>query len=145
MKINLITVGTLDKNFKILFDEYIRKTGAYATINEIVIKEQKNKNIELIKQKETQLILEKIPKNSDVYLCSLRGQQYDSVEFSSLLTKDNITFIIGGSDGVVEEEFSFAKKINFSKMTFPHQLFKVMLAEQIYRGFSILNNKKYHK
>ncbi|MEE3928037.1 23S rRNA (pseudouridine(1915)-N(3))-methyltransferase RlmH [Mycoplasmopsis ciconiae] len=145
MKINIISVGTLEKNFKVLFDEYIRKTGAFAQINVIEVKEVKDKNIETRKNKETQSILEKIPKNSPTFLCSLQGKMYDSVEFSNIFNVDNITFVIGGSDGVNENEFAFAKKINFSKMTFPHQLFKVMLSEQIYRAFSIINNKKYHK
>lgn len=145
MKINLICVGSLNKEFKYLFEEYIRKTGAYCDFNLIEIKEVKHNNINIRKQKETELILEKIPKNSFVILCSLVGKQYDSVQFSNFFEKPNLTFIIGGSDGVVEEAFNNSLKINFSKMTFPHQLFRVMLAEQIYRAFSILNNKKYHK
>lgn len=145
MKINIIAVGTLEKDFKILYDEYTRKIGSYAKINLIEIKECKDSNIEVKKAKETGQILSKIPKNSPVILCSLQGKMYDSIEFSEMFDKDNITFIIGGSDGVIENKFENANKIKFSNMTFPHQLFRVMLSEQIYRAFSIINNKKYHK
>ncbi|MBW0599318.1 23S rRNA (pseudouridine(1915)-N(3))-methyltransferase RlmH [Mycoplasma anatis] len=145
MKINIIAVGTLEKDFKILYSEYIRKVNSYAKVNLIEIKESKENNIEVKKAKETELIQSKIPKNSPVVLCSLQGKMYDSIEFSEIFNKDNITFIIGGSDGVVEEKFENVTKIKFSNMTFPHQLFRVMLSEQIYRAFSIINNKKYHK
>ncbi|QZE12514.1 23S rRNA (pseudouridine(1915)-N(3))-methyltransferase RlmH [Mycoplasma sp. Ms02] len=145
MKINIIAIGSLEKDYKVLFDEYIRKTAAFVTVNIIEIKEVKEKNIDLKKEKETKLILEKIPKNSLVYLCSLQGKQLKSEEFSEIFRQDNITLVIGGSNGVIESEFEQSKKICFSKMTFPHQLFRVMLGEQIYRAFSILNNKKYHK
>ncbi|VEU70410.1 23S rRNA (pseudouridine(1915)-N(3))-methyltransferase RlmH [Mycoplasmopsis glycophila] len=144
MKLNLIAVGSLSKEFKVLFDDYAKKINFFAKLNVIEIKEQKIENINLKIEKETQMILEKIPKNSKVYYLSLRGKQLNSEEFKELyVDEDNITFVIGGSNGVNEEYFS--NKINFSKMTFPHQLFRVMLVEQIYRGFTIKNNITYHK
>lgn len=145
MKINIIAIGSLEKDFKILYDEYIRKVGSYTKINLIEIKESKERNIDIKKAKETEQILSKIPKNSPIILCSLQGKMYDSIEFSEIFDKDNLTFIIGGSDGVDESKFENSTKIKFSNMTFPHQLFRVMLSEQIYRAFSIINNKKYHK
>ncbi len=143
MKINIIAVGSLTKEYKTLYDSYIKKITFFAKINLIEIKEIVNENIGIKVSKETKLIIKKIPKNSTVYYLSLRGQKIDSKEFSSLLVEDNITFIIGGSNGV-DEQF-FQNKISFSDLTFPHQLFRVMLTEQIYRGFTILNNIKYHK
>ncbi|WP_373434916.1 23S rRNA (pseudouridine(1915)-N(3))-methyltransferase RlmH [Metamycoplasma equirhinis] len=143
MKINIIAVGSLTKEYKTLYDSYIKKITFFAKINLIEIKEIVNENIGIKVSKETKLIIEKIPKNSTVYYLSLRGQKIDSKEFSLLLVEDNITFIIGGSNGV-DEQF-FQNKISFSDLTFPHQLFRVMLTEQIYRGFAILNNIKYHK
>ncbi|QCZ36642.1 23S rRNA (pseudouridine(1915)-N(3))-methyltransferase RlmH [Mycoplasma nasistruthionis] len=144
MKLNIIAVGSLSKEYTVLFNDYAKKINYFAKLNIIEIKEQKIENIDLKIKKETELILEKIPKNSEVYYLSLRGKQLDSVEFSKLYTeKDNITFIIGGSNGV--DETYFQNQINFSKMTFPHQLFRVMLVEQIYRGFTIKNNITYHK
>ncbi|WP_406613653.1 23S rRNA (pseudouridine(1915)-N(3))-methyltransferase RlmH [Mycoplasma corogypsi] len=144
MKLNIIAVGSLSKEYQVLYDDYAKKIGYFAKLNLIEIKEQKVDNIELKKQKETKLILEKIPKNSKVFYLSLQGKQYDSESFKDLyVDTDNVTFIIGGSNGVDESQFE--NKINFSKMTFPHQLFRVMLVEQIYRGFAIKNNITYHK
>ncbi|AZG68416.1 23S rRNA (pseudouridine(1915)-N(3))-methyltransferase RlmH [Mycoplasma struthionis] len=143
MKINIIAVGSLSKEYKVLYDQYLKKINFFATINLIEIKEQQLENINQKIDKETKNILEKIPKNSKVYYLSLRGKKMNSEEFSNLLIEDNITFIIGGSNGVNEE--SFTNKICFSDLTFPHQLFRVMLVEQIYRGFSIIKNIKYHK
>lgn len=143
MKINIIAVGSLTKEFKTLYDSYVKKISFFAQINLIEIKEVINDNIELKIKKETDLILEKIPKNSKVFYLSLRGKKLDSEGFSDLLIEDNMTFIIGGSNGVDESKFD--RKICFSDMTFPHQLFRVMLIEQIYRGISIKKNIKYHK
>ena len=143
MKLNIIAVGSLTKQYLDLYNSYIKKIQPFCSINLIEIKEQNIDNIELKKEKETKLILEKIPKNSKVYYLSIHGKKLDSVQFSNLLVEDNITFIIGGSNGVNEEHFE--NKISFSDLTFPHQLFRVLLAEQIYRGFSIKENMKYHK
>lgn len=144
MKINIIAVGSLTKDFQNLYDDYVKKISFFAKINLIEIKEQKLDNIELKIKKETQMILEKIPKGSNVIYFSLQGKQVSSEEFGNyFLDIDNTTFVIGGSNGVDEAEFT--KKINFSKMTFPHQLFRVMLVEQIYRAFTIKHNIKYHK
>jgi len=143
MKINIVAVGKLQKEFKSLFDSYVKKIEFYSALNIIEVKEINDKNIEIQKQKETELILNSIPKNSKVILCSLIGKQYTSPEFSKKFDEDNITFVIGGSHGVDESKFS--EKINFSKMTFPHQMFRVMLIEQIFRGLAIKNGSKYHK
>lgn len=143
MKLNIIAVGSLTKQYLDLYNSYIKKIQLFCSINLIEIKEQNIDNIELKKEKETKLILEKIPKNSKVYYLSIHGKKIDSVQFSNLLVEDNITFIIGGSNGVNEEHFE--NKISFSDLTFPHQLFRILLVEQIYRGFSIKENMKYHK
>ncbi|MGZ9428436.1 23S rRNA (pseudouridine(1915)-N(3))-methyltransferase RlmH [Mycoplasma sp. 1012] len=144
MKITIIAVGKLQKNYLTLFQEYEKKISFFSKIEVIEIKELQEENIEIKKEKETNKILELIPKNSTVFLCSLKGKQMDSFEFSNLIDKSNITFIIGGSNGVIEDRID-AQKINFSLLTFPHQLFRVLLAEQIYRAFAIKNNIKYHK
>ena len=143
MKINIIAVGKLQNDFKVLFDSYAKKLNFWADLNMVELKEVNHDNIEVQRGKETDLILNAIPKNSKVFLCSLKGKQYSSEEFSSFFDEDNLTFVIGGSHGV--DETKFHNKINFSKMTFPHQMFRVMLIEQIYRGLSIKNNSKYHK
>ena len=143
MKLNIIAVGSLTKQYLDLYNSYAKKIQPFCSINLIEIKEQNIDNIELKKEKETKFILEKIPKNSKVYYLSIHGKKLDSIQFSNLLVEDNITFIIGGSNGVNEEHFE--NKISFSDLTFPHQLFRILLVEQIYRGFSIKKNMKYHK
>lgn len=143
MKINIIAVGSLNDKYKPIYQEYVKKINFFASINLIEIKEIVEENIELKIKKETKLILEKIPKNSHVIYLSLYGKKMDSIEFSKMLDVDNLTFIIGGSNGV--DETYFLNKISFSDLTFPHQLFRIMLVEQIFRGFTIKNNIKYHK
>ncbi|WP_330463222.1 23S rRNA (pseudouridine(1915)-N(3))-methyltransferase RlmH [Metamycoplasma gateae] len=143
MKINLIAVGSLTLDNKKIYDNYLKKINHLATINLIEIKEIVNDNIDLKIAKETELILNKIPKNSKIIYLSLQGKQMTSEEFSDLFIEDNLTFVIGGSNGVDESKFS--NKISFSKMTFPHQMFRLMLIEQIYRGLAIKKNIKYHK
>ncbi|MBN4089459.1 23S rRNA (pseudouridine(1915)-N(3))-methyltransferase RlmH [Mycoplasma enhydrae] len=143
MKINIIAVGTLSIELKKIYEQYTKKIYFLANLNLVEIKEVVHNNIELKKAKETELILSKIPKNSKVFYLSLQGNQMNSEEFSDLFVEDNITFIIGGSNGLQEDKF--LNKISFSKMTFPHQLFRIMLVEQIYRGLSIKKNIKYHK
>ena len=143
MKLNIIAIGSLTKEYQNLYDSYLKKISFFASINLIQIKEIKNSNIDLKIEKETKLILEKIPKNSNVYYLSLSGKKVNSIQFSNLIDEDNITFIIGGSNGV--DERYFINKISFSDLTFPHQLFRVMLVEQIYRSFTIKNNIEYHK
>ncbi|MCP4336712.1 MAG: 23S rRNA (pseudouridine(1915)-N(3))-methyltransferase RlmH [Mycoplasma sp.] len=144
MKINLIAVGSLNKETKILFKDYVKKLSFYAELRISEVKPILDKNIEIIKQKETKIIKSLINKNSRVILCSLNGETMTSKKFSEKYSNiDNLTFIIGGSYGV--EETQFNEKICFSKMTFPHQLFRVFLVEQLFRAHSIKNNSKYHK
>lgn len=78
-----------------------------------------------------------------LYIYHCMAKKMDSIEFSKMLDVDNLTFIIGGSNGV--DETYFLNKISFSDLTFPHKLFRIMLVEQIFRGFAIKNNIKYHK
>ena len=143
MKINIIAVGKMSKEFETLFKDYKKKAEFYSRINLIELKDARDSNVEIQKKKETELILNAVPKNSRVIYCSTKGEQKTSEEFSKMFYEDNITFVIGGSYGV--DESKFKETLNFSKMTFPHQMFRVMLMEQIFRGLSILNNSKYHK
>ncbi|TPR54690.1 23S rRNA (pseudouridine(1915)-N(3))-methyltransferase RlmH [Metamycoplasma neophronis] len=143
MKINIVAIGSLTKEYKTIYDSYLKKINFLCQINLIEIKEVVHENIEVKIKKETDMILEKIPKSSKVFYLSLRGKKMDSESFSDLLIEDNITFVIGGSNGV--DETKFDKKICFSDMTFPHQLFRIMLIEQVYRGLAIKKNIKYHK
>ncbi|MEA2004229.1 MAG: 23S rRNA (pseudouridine(1915)-N(3))-methyltransferase RlmH, partial [archaeon] len=112
------------------------------------LKEDKSKNPAQIVIKEDMKILEKIKDNNDlVYALDVSGVCIDSVAFSEELKKNrDIVFVIGGAYGFGDSLRKRADKLlSFSPMTFNHQLFRVMLLEQVYRGLSIINNRKYHK
>ncbi|UUD37124.1 Ribosomal RNA large subunit methyltransferase H [Mycoplasmopsis californica] len=144
MTINLICFGKLRVADQVLFDMYHKKLHN-CKFNLIELKESNNKNIELKVNAETKMVLEKIPKNSMVYFLDLRGDKMDSVDFANKLQVANITFVIGGSNGFDQELIKSFAKISFSDMTFPHELFRIMLMEQIYRGIKINENSNYHK
>ena len=100
---------------------------------------------------EGEKILKNINEKDFVVTLEINGKNIDSIELAELIDKklieySNITFIIGGSYGISEEVKSISNyRLSFSKMTFPHQLFRVLLLEQIYRAFKINNNESYHK
>ncbi|EGV00263.1 hypothetical protein MCSF7_02356 [Mycoplasmopsis columbina SF7] len=146
-KIKIISIGSLSPLFKALFVDYSKNIQHFCEFVNLELKEfSEIKNIEEKKLKETKLIIENLDKDAKIFLLSLKGKQVESELFAEQIKEfDKINFIIGGSDGMVEDLILNHLKISFSKMTFPHQLFKVMLSEQIYRAFMILNNKKYHK
>ncbi|MCR4651796.1 MAG: 23S rRNA (pseudouridine(1915)-N(3))-methyltransferase RlmH [Lachnospiraceae bacterium] len=159
MKINIICVGKIKENFyKEALAEYAKRLSKYCDLKIIEVADEKTpENIsdhqaDLIMEKEGKRILDKIPEGS--YICSLaiEGKKLDSVDFagkiSGLMTsgQGNISFIIGGSLGLCKEIKSKSDMmLSFSDMTFPHQLMRVILTEQIYRSFRIINNEPYHK
>ena len=114
-------------------------------------------NLEIIElpansiEEEGNAILKVINDKDYVITLEIEGQMIDSIEFSNRMEKifiehSNITFIIGGSDGLSDKIKAISNfKLSFSKMTFPHQLFRVILLEQIYRAFKIMKNETYHK
>ena len=103
------------------------------------------------KEKESREILKQIKPSDFVILLDVQGEQMDSVEYSGYLQKlenqsKDIVFVIGGSFGVSDLVKQRANKLlSFSKMTFPHELFRLLFFEQLYRAYSLKNNKKYHK
>lgn len=150
--IKIITVGSIkEKYLKDAILEYKKRLGKYTSVEIIEVKDEGL----VEKDKAISLEGEKIKKhlNSRDYIITLEidGEELTSVEFSNKLDKilmenSNITFIIGGSYGLSKEIISLSKlHLSFSKMTFPHQLFRVILLEQIYRAFKIKNNESYHK
>ena len=159
MNITLISVGKLkEKYLKDAIDEYSKRLKRYCKLEIIELPDEKtpdnaSEKEELqIKEKEGELILSKVKDNSYVIAMDLKGKHITSEEFSSLIQdlgvtgNPNITFIIGGSLGLSQKVISRANyKLCFSKMTFPHQLFRVMLLEQVYRAFRIMKNEPYHK
>lgn len=157
--INIICVGKIKEQYlKDAIMEYSKRLTKYCqlTITELLDEKIPNnpsgKEIELIKNKEGQNIISHIKKDTYLICLDLKGKQYTSEEFSNKLNEisinlnSSITFVIGGSLGISSEVLSRANElISFSKMTFPHQLFRVFLLEQIYRAFKINNNENYHK
>ena len=149
--IRIVCVGNLkEKYLKEAANEYLKRLSKFAKVNVIELKEQnKLVNLMLIKEKEGEEILENL--SSFNVLCDLGGKSLSSEEFANsieklTLTNSKITFVIGGSYGVSEKVKNACQmKISFSKMTFPHNLFRIMLLEQIYRAFTILNGVSYHK
>ena len=110
------------------------------------------KEEEIVKDKEFELLLQKLDKNSYVIALDLHGKQYDSIKFADKIDNlmsnsiTNISFIIGGSLGWSSKMNEVAKeKLKLSEMTFTHQMTRVILLEQIYRSFKILRNETYHK
>lgn len=155
--INIIVVGKIkDKNTRAMADEYLKRIQPY---HKLIITEVKDYTTsskeEVIKEtlkKEANHILKAIKDDDYVILLDIKGLEYDSVGFSEKLDSiftyqsSNIVFVIGGSMGVSQKVIHRANlKWSFSRLTFPHQLFRVMLLEQIYRSFRIKRNEPYHK
>ncbi len=158
LTINIICVGKLkEKFFKDAIDEYSKRLSKYCKLNIIELPDEKipektNPNIENeIKTKECNNIINHIKKDSYVISLDLTGKQLSSEEFSKnieniSMQSSQITFIIGGSLGLTDKVLNMSnQKICFSKMTFPHQLIRVFLLEQIFRAFKISNGETYHR
>ena len=149
--IKIISVGKIKENYlKEAIDEYLKRISKYTKVE---IQELPDYSYDIKKtiNAESLNILEHLNNNSFKILLDIEGQEYNSIDFSKKLDNirnlnSNITFIIGGSYGVNEDVKQHVDlRLSFSKMTFPHQLFRVMLLEQIYRAFKIINNEEYHK
>jgi len=158
LNINIICVGKIkEKFFTSAIEEYSKRLSKYCKLEITELPDEKipdnsNETIEAqIKEKECNNILKHIKKDSYIIALDLKGKEYTSVEFSKKIEKismlnSKITFIIGGSLGLTENLLNQCdEKICFSKMTFPHQLIRLFLVEQIYRAFKISNNETYHK
>jgi len=157
--INVLCVGKIkEKFFKDAIDEYSKRLSKYCNLNIIEVQDSKvpdkiNEIIEnQIKNEEATRMLNTLKKDTYLICLDLNGKEYNSVEFSEKIQKltvegiSNITFVIGGTLGIGDEILKLAKeKICFSKMTFPHQLIRVFLLEQLFRGFKIANKETYHR
>lgn len=149
--IRIICVGKIKENFyKEAILEYKKRLSKYTKIEIIEINDY-DLDIKSTIRKEGELILKSMRDSDYNIVMDINGREYDSVSLSKkidevFLSKSTITFIIGGSYGIndlVKDKCDL--KLSFSKLTFPHQLFRVILLEQIYRSFKILNNEEYHK
>ena len=158
MKIRILTIGKLKEKYLVNgINEYVKRLNAYCKVELVEVPDEPipdnaSENVEnIIKDKEADKIVSKIKDDEYVIVLDLHGKEIDSVAFSkhieelSLVTS-SITFIIGGSLGITQKlKNSCKESICFSKMTFPHQLMKLILVEQVYRAFKIMNNQTYHK
>lgn len=148
MNIFIIGVGKIKSNQYIKeINDYIKQMPYKTTIIEIK-DEPRKENMDL----EGKRIIKKIPKNSYIISLDRLGKEHDSISFSNHFKtmieeyKKDIVFIIGGSYGLSEEVLKMSDlKLSFSKFTFPHQLMRLILVEQIYRAFKIMENHPYHK
>ena len=159
MKIRVYCIGKLKEKYYVdAQNEYLKRLERFAKIEIVEINDlpipmnASLKEEEILKDKEFDLLLQKLDKNSYVIALDLHGKQYDSVQFSekldNLMTNSitNISFIIGGSLGWSKKMNEIAKdKLKLSEMTFTHQMTRIILLEQIYRSFKILKNETYHK
>ena len=158
LHINIICVGKLKENYlKDAIDEYKKRLSRFCELNIIELNDEKipdNSNEKIdndIKEKEGKNIISHLGNDAYNIALDLGGKQFDSVEFSKKIEdisfiKNNINFIIGGSLGLSKEVLDIVnEKVSFSKLTFPHQLMRLFLIEQIYRAFKIMNNEQYHK
>ena len=143
--IKIICVGKIkEKFYRDAIDEYMKRLTRF---HKVIIKEVIDSNI----NKEKDLILKNIYDKDFVIAMDINGKMFNSIDLSSFIDKtliinSNIVFIIGGSDGLHDDIKNRANYlVSFSKLTFPHQLFRVILLEQIYRSFKIINNETYHK
>lgn len=159
MNITLITVGKIkEKYFRDAISEYQKRLSRYCKLDIIEVADEKTPDKasevveEQIKQKEADRILKYVKDDAYCIALAIEGKKYDSVSLSKhidqlgLSGKSNLCFIIGGSLGLHSTVLNKAdEKISFSDMTFPHQLMRVILLEQIYRCYRIINGEPYHK
>jgi 23S rRNA (pseudouridine1915-N3)-methyltransferase len=159
VNISIVTVGKLkEKYLKQGIDEYLKRLTSYAKVEIIEVADEKapeelsELEMEQVKQKEGERILAKISPDSHVFALAINGKMQSSEQLAESIDKlatygkSKIAFVIGGSLGLSDEVLQRAnQELSFSKMTFPHQLMRLILVEQIYRAFRINRGEPYHK
>ncbi len=159
MRISLICVGKLkEKYLSAGVEEYAKRLGSYCTLEILELQDEKTPDKagealeEMIKKKEGERILKALKEDSYCIALAIEGIQLTSVELAEKMNNlgingtSHISFVIGGSLGLSREVLNRADyKLSFSKLTFPHQLMRVILLEQVYRAYRIINNQPYHK
>ena len=159
MNIKVITVGKIkEKYIKLGIEEFAKRLSKYCNLEQVEVSDEKapetlsDKEIQMIKDKEGEKILAHVKENTYLIALAIEGKMISSEELAAKMQdlaisgKSHITFVIGGSLGLSDSVMKRADyKLSFSKMTFPHQLMKVILLEQVYRGFRIIKGEPYHK
>jgi len=150
--IKIICIGKLKENYlKDAEQEYLKRLKKYTQIELIELPDSNIDDEKIALEKEKNQILKYIKPKEYLVTLEIEGNQLSSIAFADkidkiLITSSDITFLIGGSYGIhssIKEMSNY--KLSFSKMTFPHQLFRILLLEQLFRSYKILNNEKYHK
>ena len=154
MKISLLVVGkTTNSRLSSLMEDYISRLKHYVPFELVVVPDLKNTKAlseEQIKTAEGEAILRYLTPSMDVVLLDEHGREFRSIEYAEWLQKKmgsgkDLTLVIGGPYGFSEAVYARANgKVSFSKMTFPHQMIRLMAVEQIYRGMTILRGEPYH-
>ncbi|MCI4127747.1 23S rRNA (pseudouridine(1915)-N(3))-methyltransferase RlmH [Bacillus haynesii] len=159
MNISIVAIGKLkEKYLKQGIDEYIKRLSAYAKVNIIELPDEKapenlsDQDMKIVKEKEGERILSKISPDAHVIALAIEGKMKSSEELADNMDrlatygKSKVTFVIGGSLGLSDAVLKRAdEKLSFSRMTFPHQLMRLILLEQVYRAFRINRGEPYHK
>lgn len=160
MLIKIVAVGKIkEKFYRQALDEYLKRMTVYNKLEIVEVPDQKaaenlsDKEIDLIKEKEGEKILAKIKEDSFVITLEIGGKALDSIEFAKLIQKEKIegggrdlVLVIGGSNGLGRNVLKRSNyRLSFGKMTYPHQLMRVILLEQIYRAHRIISGEPYHK
>lgn len=159
MKITILCVGKVkEKFYRDAIDEFAKRLSRYCKLDITEVSDEKTEEtaseteIRMIKAKEGERLLKNIKEDAYVICLCIDGKQLNSEELSEKIEKlgvqgtSHIYFVIGGSLGLADEVIKRADfKLSFSKMTFPHQLMRVILLEQIYRSYRIMNHEPYHK
>jgi len=149
--LKIICVGKIKEKYLVdAINEYKKRLSKYTKL-EIIELPDVDYDLKKTLEVERDSILKSIKSTDYNILLDINGKEYTSIEFANNIDKirqinSNINFIIGGSNGVHDDIRNIVnERLSFSKLTFPHQLFRVILLEQIYRSFKILNNEEYHK
>lgn len=159
LSVTVVAVGKIkEKFYAAAIDEYSKRMSAYCRFEIIEVKDEKTPENPSVNEKnavldrEAERIIQKIPKGAKVITLCVEGKQMSSEKFAELLTRctvegtSKLVFVIGGSMGLSDKVKALSDiRLSFSEMTFPHMLMRVILAEQLYRGFTIINGKTYHK
>lgn len=159
MKISILCVGKIkEKFYRDAMEEYLKRLSRYCKAEVLEVADERtpegasSAEEEQIKRREGERLLSKIGEDAYVITLEIAGSKVDSLAFSDMIKqiglngKSHIQFVIGGSLGLHELVSARAdKRLSFSDMTFPHQLMRVILCEQIYRGYRIMNGEPYHK
>ncbi|MDD3241199.1 MAG: 23S rRNA (pseudouridine(1915)-N(3))-methyltransferase RlmH [Bacilli bacterium] len=150
--IKIICVGKVKETFfKEAIYEYKKRLSKYTNLEIIEVEDEKIDDSKIALKNEAEKIKKLIKEKDYIITLEIEGKNLTSEQLSekinnTLIENSNIVFVIGGSHGLSEEiKIKSNFKLSFSKMTFPHQLFRILLLEQIYRSFKIINNERYHK